>query len=91
MNQYWSDAVAVNSVAKNAKLTRIVRLRDIVSAYYYRLRAAGKRPKVAMIATMRKLLAAVYSIAKNRRPFDAQLNTPAVYPPLGGGAGKVTI
>jgi hypothetical protein len=32
MYQYWSDAVAVNSVAKNAKLTRIVRLRDIVSS-----------------------------------------------------------
>ena len=32
-------------------------------------RAAGKLPKVALVAAMRKLLAAVYSVSKNRRPF----------------------
>jgi transposase len=46
-----------------------VRLNPWLRAYYFRLRSAGKRPKVAMIATMHKLLAAVYSVAKNRRPF----------------------
>jgi hypothetical protein len=34
-----------------------------------RLRAAGKPPKLALIAAMRKLLHAIYSVAKNRRPF----------------------
>ena len=37
--------------------------------FYERLRAAGKPAKVAIIAAMRKLLHAVYSVAKNRRPF----------------------
>jgi transposase len=38
-------------------------------AFYLRLRAAGKPAKLAMIAAMRKLLHAVYSVAKHRRPF----------------------
>jgi transposase len=46
-----------------------IRVNRWLSAYDRRLRASGKRPKVAMIACMRKLLTAIYSIAKNRRPF----------------------
>ena len=42
-------------------------------AHYWRLRRVGKRPKVAMIACMHKLLAAVYSIARHRRPFVIQV------------------
>lgn len=38
-------------------------------AHYRRLVANGKLPKVAMVACMRKLLLAIYSVAKNRRPF----------------------
>lgn len=41
--------------------------------FYERLRAAGKPAKVAIIAAMRKLLHAVYSVAKNRRPFTPHL------------------
>jgi transposase len=41
-------------------------------AFYERLRAAGKPPKLALIAAMRKLLHAVYSVAKNRKPFVIQ-------------------
>jgi transposase len=51
-------------------------------AYYQRLRAAGKRPKVALIAVIRKLLAAVYSIAKHQRPFVL----PPIFPLVAGGA-----
>lgn len=40
-----------------------------LKAFYDRLRANGKAPKVALVAAMRKLLHAVYSVAKNRRPF----------------------
>ena len=40
-----------------------------LKAYYERLRARGKLPKVALVACMRKLLTAVYSVAKHRRPF----------------------
>lgn len=37
--------------------------------YYQRLVARGKPPKVAIVASMRKLLTAIYSVAKSRRPF----------------------
>jgi transposase len=40
-----------------------------LKAHYQRLRARGKLPKVALVACMRKLLMAVYSVAKHRRPF----------------------
>jgi len=38
--------------------------------YYQRLREKGKKPKVALVAAMHKLLTAVYSVAKHRRPFQ---------------------
>ncbi len=38
-------------------------------AYYQRLIGRGKPPKLALVACMRKLLTAVYSVAKSRRPF----------------------
>ena len=41
--------------------------------FYERLRAAGKPPKVALVASMRKLLGAVYSVAKHRAPFVPHL------------------
>lgn len=47
-------------------------------AYYQRLIAAGKLPKVALVASMHKLLLAVYSVAKNRRPFEPRMTTEAV-------------
>jgi transposase len=42
-------------------------------AHYERLIARGKPRKLALIACMRKLLTAVYSVAKNRRPFVPNL------------------
>jgi transposase len=50
-----------------------VRKNPWLKAYYQRLRAAGKLPKVALIASMRKLLHAVYSVAKHRKPFVPML------------------
>jgi transposase len=38
-------------------------------AYYRRLRGQGKPAKLALIAAMRKLITAIYSVAKNRRAF----------------------
>lgn len=46
-----------------------VRCNPWLRAYYRHLRASGKLPKVALIASMRKLLHAVFSVAKNRRAF----------------------
>ena len=47
-------------------------------AFYERLIARGKLPKVALTAALRKLLHAIYSVAKNRKPFVPVLtpNTP---------------
>lgn len=42
-------------------------------AYYQQLRARGKLPKVALAACIHKLLFAIYSVAKHRRPFVPQL------------------
>lgn len=46
-----------------------VRLNPWLRAYYQHLRSRGKLPKVALVACMRKLLAAVYAVAKQRKPF----------------------
>lgn len=47
-----------------------VRRNPWLRAFYQRLRAAGKPAKVALVAAMRKLMHAVYSVAKHRRPFE---------------------
>lgn len=51
-----------------------IRVNPWLGTYYRRLRNAGKRPKVAMIACMHKLLTGVYSVARNRRPFELRLS-----------------
>ena len=60
-----------------------VRCNPWLRQYYERLRAAGKPGKVAVIAAMRKLLAAVWSVATHRRPFVPHLTISSVT--AGGG------
>lgn len=50
-----------------------VRRNPWLRAHYQHLRARGKLPKVAFVACMHKLLLAIYSVAKHRRPFVPQL------------------
>jgi len=50
-----------------------VRRNPWLRVFYAGLRARGKLPKVALVAAMRKLLAAVYTVAKNRKPFVPRL------------------
>jgi transposase len=57
-----------------------VRTNPWLRAYYERLIARGKLPKVALVAAMRKLLHAVYSVATHRRPFVANLLTAEARP-----------
>jgi transposase len=57
-----------------------VRKNTWLKAHYERLLARGKLPKVALIACMRKLLTAIYSVAKHRRPFVPILPAPEVAP-----------
>jgi transposase len=47
-----------------------VRRNPWLRAFYERLRAAGKPAKLALVAALRKLMHAVYSVAKHRRPFE---------------------
>ncbi len=44
-----------------------------LKAFYDRLVAAGKPKKLALIAAMRKLLHAIYSVAKHKKPFVPRL------------------
>lgn len=53
-------------------LTAVVR-NPWLKAFYDRLIANGKLPKVALIASMRKLVTAIYSVAKSRKPFVPRL------------------
>jgi transposase len=57
-----------------------VRFNPWVRAYYARLRARGKLPKVALVACMHKLLRAMYAVAKHRQPFVANLALQAPSP-----------
>jgi transposase len=56
-----------------------VRLNPWLRAHYQRLIARGKLPKVALVACMHKLLFAVYSVAKHRRPFIPKPATPGAH------------
>lgn len=53
-------------------LTAVVR-NSWLKAFYERLLARGKPAKVALVASMRKLATAIYSVAKSRRPFVPRL------------------
>ncbi len=56
---------------------RAVRSNPWLRAFYERLVAAGKPKKLALTAAARKLLLAIYSVAKNRRAFAPQLTSEA--------------
>jgi transposase len=53
-----------------------VRCNPWLRDYYQRMRARGKLPKVALLACMHKLLLAIYSVAKHRRPFVPNIPQP---------------
>lgn len=50
-----------------------VRRNPWLKDFYDRLRAEGKPAKLALVAAMRKLLVAVYAVAKARKPFVPKL------------------
>jgi len=57
---------------------QLIRRNAWMRQYYERLRAAGKPGKVAVIAAMRKLLVAVWSVATHRKPFVPTFLAPKV-------------
>lgn len=58
-------------------LLTAVRKNPWLRTYYERLVDGGKLKKVALVASMRKLLHAVYSVATHRQPFVPRLPEPA--------------
>ena len=55
-----------------------VRRNPWLRAFYQGLRARGKAAKVALMAAMRKLIGAIYSVAKHRRPFVPRVAAPPI-------------
>jgi transposase len=50
-----------------------IRFNPWLKAFYEGLIARGKPKKLAILASLRKLLHAIYSVAKNRKPFEPRL------------------
>jgi transposase len=57
-----------------------IRMNPWLRAFYQRLVARGKPKKVALVAAARKLLFAIYSVAKHRKPFTPLLAAAEVKP-----------
>jgi len=77
----WQPKRASIARMGNARLRRglwmpmlnAVRSNPVLKAFFTRLSERGKPHKVAMTACINKLLHIVYSVAKNRRPFEARI------------------
>jgi transposase len=65
----WGGRAGIRSVLYMATLAAI-RFNPPLKAFYGRLREAGKLPKVALVAAMRKLLTILNAIARTKRPWS---------------------
>ena len=65
----WGGREAVRSVLYMATVCAI-RCNPIFKAFYARLRAAGKAPKVAITAAMRKLLVTLNAMVRDGKPWN---------------------
>lgn len=64
----------VRRVLYMATLTA-ARYNPVIRAFYERLKAAGKLPKVALVACMRKLLTMLNAMVRTGKPWDASLHS----------------
>jgi transposase len=71
----WGGRAAVRSVLYMAALTA-TRCNPTLRALHQRLKAAGKRPKVALVACMRKLLTILNAMLRSRSPWRSPEVTP---------------
>lgn len=67
----WGGRASVRSVLYMATITAI-RCNPDIRAFHARLRAAGKKPKVAITACMRKLLTILNSMVRSNTPWQPQ-------------------
>lgn len=65
----WGGRAAVRAVLYMGTLVA-VRHTPVLRAFYQRLRAAGKLPKVALTACMRKLLTILNAMLKHQQPWN---------------------
>lgn len=64
----WGGRASVRAMLYMAALVA-TRRNALLRAYYQRLRAAGKQPKVALVAVMRKLLTIVNAMVRDAKPW----------------------
>ena len=64
----WGGRATVRSVLYMATLAAI-RCNPVIKAFHARLKAAGKKPKVAIVACMRKLLTILNAMLKTMTPW----------------------
>jgi transposase len=67
--QVWGGRAAVRAVLYMGALAA-VRFNPVLRAFYQRLRAAGKLPKVALTACMHKLLTILNALLKHQQRWD---------------------
>jgi len=65
----WGGRASVRGVLYMSTLAA-TRFNPLIRAFYDRLRAAGKLPKVALVACMRKLLTILNAMLKKRTPWN---------------------
>lgn len=68
----WGGRATVRTALYMATITA-VRCNPVLGAFYQRLRAAGKRPKVARIATVHKLLTILNAMVKHQTAWQPQV------------------
>ena len=67
----WGGRSAVRTALYMATISAI-RCNPVITAFHRRLRAAGKKPKVAITACMRKLLTILNSMLRSNTPWHPQ-------------------
>jgi len=63
-----------------------IRRNPLLRAFYARLIAAGKKPKVALIACMRKFLVMLNAVLRQQTPWNPELALPYPFSTACGGA-----
>ncbi len=83
----WGGRAHVRAVLYMCTLVA-TRRNPVLRAFYLRLRAAGKKPKVALTACMRKMLIMLNAILRHQLPWNPALASalPTPFSAAGGGA-----
>ena len=71
----WGGRPTVRRALYMAALVA-TRKNGLIRSFYERLRKAGKKPKVALVACMRKLLTILNAMVRTGQPWRAQAVTP---------------